>query len=67
MFGNNDSFQPENKITKEHLKGMIVKEGMEMELFRPFQKLEAILNKQTTERMLRKSEWQEQQQEIVQR
>ena len=45
MFGNNDSFQPENKITKEHLKGMIVKEGMEMELFRPFQKLEAILNK----------------------
>ena len=46
---------------------MIVKEGMEMELFRPFQKLEAILNKQTTERLLRKTEWQEQQQEIAQR
>ena len=36
LFGNNDSFQPETHIPKERLKGMIVKEGMEMELFRPF-------------------------------
>ena len=36
LFGNNASFQPETHIPKERLKGIIVKEGMEMELFRPF-------------------------------